>query len=242
MMHAESLPILALLGTAMVALRLFVRLADRRVSIASRAGSPIAELWVFFRQWLARPFRTAAILPSSRFLNRCMVRALPAGPGRIIELGAGTGALTRALLDHGVPAKDLMAVEFNADLHQYLSRRFPGLAAIRADARVLGKSDEVAVFARTAPVRAVVSGLGMLSMNRETQRAVLAGAFGLMPEGGSFIQFTYGPCSPVSREVARTLGLRARRHGFTLRNLPPASVYVYTREPLSTLTVRVEDC
>jgi hypothetical protein len=78
-------------------------------------------------------------------------------------------------------------------------------------------------------VQAVVSGLGLLSMSREAQYTILADAFELMPEDGSFVQFTYGPVTPVADEVMRRLDLRARRHGFTLRNLPPASVYVFTR-------------
>jgi phospholipid N-methyltransferase len=56
-----------------------------------------------------------------------------------------------------------------------------------------------------------------------------------MPEGGSFVQFTYGPAVPVADEVMRRLGLRARRHGFTLWNLPPASVYVFTRDRASVI-------
>jgi phosphatidylethanolamine/phosphatidyl-N-methylethanolamine N-methyltransferase len=67
-------------------------------------------------------------------------------------------------------------------------------------------------------------------MSREAQRAILSSAFELLPEDGAFVQFTYGPVAPVADEVMRGLGLRARRHGFTLRNVPPAWVYVFTRD------------
>jgi phospholipid N-methyltransferase len=48
-------------------------------------------------------------------------------------------------------------------------------------------------------------------------------------EGGRFIQFTYGPASPVRRHERDALGLRMHRAGFAPRNLPPATVYVYQR-------------
>jgi phosphatidylethanolamine/phosphatidyl-N-methylethanolamine N-methyltransferase len=94
----------------------------------------------------------------------------------------------------------------------------------------MGQMAEVAAFAGEVPVQAVVSGLGLLSMSREAQRAILSGAFELMPQDGAFVQFTYGPVAPVADEVMRGLGLQARRHGFTLRNVPPAWVYVFTRD------------
>ncbi|HEU4780435.1 MAG TPA: rRNA adenine N-6-methyltransferase family protein, partial [Steroidobacteraceae bacterium] len=154
---------------------------------------------------------TAAFSPSSRFLNRRMVRALPPGTRRVIELGAGTGALTRALIDHGIDVRDLLAIEFNSNLYRFLSRRFEGLTVVQGDARGMDHMAEVVSFARKAPVQAVVSGLGLLSMSREAQHSILASAFALMPEEGAFVQFTYGPVTPVAGEVMRRLGLRARR-------------------------------
>jgi phosphatidylethanolamine/phosphatidyl-N-methylethanolamine N-methyltransferase len=52
-----------------------------------------------------------------------------------------------------------------------------------------------------------------------------------MPEDGQFIQFTYGPVAPVAVDVLEDLQLDAVRRGFTLLNLPPASVYAFRRRP-----------
>lgn len=196
----------------------------------SSSRSTRNELWTFFRQWLRRPLSTAAVSPSSRFLARKMVAALPEGTDRVIELGAGTGTFTRAMIERGIAPEDLLAVEFNPDLHQYLRRRFPGIHVVQADARNLGDIAEIREFVRSGAVQAVISGLGLLSMNRATQRAILAGAFSLLPEQGVFVQFTYGPVAPVKAEVMGELGLKAERRSFTLRNLPPASVYVFSRD------------
>ena len=69
----------------------------------------------------------------------------------------------------------------------------------------------------------------MLSMSRTTQRAILSGVFAVLGERGQFIQFTYGPASPLSRELLNELGLQGQRVGVAWLNVPPATVYVYTR-------------
>jgi phospholipid N-methyltransferase len=66
-------------------------------------------------------------------------------------------------------------------------------------------------------------------MSRATQRAILSGVFAVLGARGRFVQFTYGPASPVSRELLGELGLRVKRAGVAWLNVPPASVYVYTR-------------
>ena len=206
----DPLQVFMLLATAFVAIPLLVRTSKWLIDFDADRDSRSEERWIFFRQWLSRPLSTAAFSPSSRFLNRRMVEAIPPGTRRVIELGAGTGALTRALIDHGIAVQNLLAIEFNPSLHRYLSGRFPGLAVVRGDARAMGGMAEVVAFARKAPVQAVVSGLGLLSMSREAQYTILSDAFELMPEDGSFVQFTYGPGTPVASEVMRRLGLRAR--------------------------------
>jgi phosphatidylethanolamine/phosphatidyl-N-methylethanolamine N-methyltransferase len=158
-----------------------------------------------------------------------MVAELPPGTQRVIELGGGTGAITEALLKAGVPAAGLLVVELNEELHAHLQSRFPGVGIAEGDARDLREIAWRSRFLDAGTVDAVVSSLGLLSMPRDTQREILAAAFACMAEGGSFIQFTYGPQAPVADEVVRSLRLHVRRGDFILRNVPPATVYVYTR-------------
>ena len=66
-------------------------------------------------------------------------------------------------------------------------------------------------------------------MARATQKAILESTFSVLKPTGRLIQFTYGPSSPVPRELLAELGLQVRRGGFAWWNVPPASVYVYTR-------------
>ncbi|MBN8481738.1 MAG: methyltransferase domain-containing protein [Xanthomonadales bacterium] len=185
--------------------------------------------WTFFRQWLKNPLGIAALSPSSRWLAREMIAQLPAGARRVVELGGGTGVFTEALLDHGIAARDLLVVELNDELHRLLKRRFPEAHVVRGDARALEDLVRESGYAEAGPADAMLSGLGLLSMSRATQRDILRAAFAVLAPEGRLIQFTYGPASPVSREVLDDLGLTARRVGVAWRNVPPAAVYVLAR-------------
>jgi phosphatidylethanolamine/phosphatidyl-N-methylethanolamine N-methyltransferase len=185
--------------------------------------------WTFFRQWLKNPLAIAAISPSSRQLARQMVAELPEGTRRVVELGGGTGVFTQALLDHGISPPELMVLELNEELHHHLRRRFPDTHVVCADARDLPDVASRTGFTDAGPVDAVISGLGLLSMPRVTQQSIVEAAFRVMRPDGRLIQFTYGPASPVSKEVLESLDLNSRRGNFAWWNMPPATVYVYSR-------------
>jgi phosphatidylethanolamine/phosphatidyl-N-methylethanolamine N-methyltransferase len=147
----------------------------------------------------------------------------------VLELGAGTGAFTRALLARGVQERDLTLVEYGSDFMRMLQSRFPEARVLWMDAAQLARYD----LFPNATVAAVISGLPLLTMPPRKVMSILSGAFTYLRPGGSFYQFTYGPRCPVPRPILDRLGLKARRIGGTVRNLPPASVYRITRrQPL----------
>ena len=186
-----------------------------------------ASWWALFRQWLRNPLRTAAVMPSSRELAEAMVAELPPGATRVIELGGGTGALTRSLLAHGLRGDALLVLELNEELHAHLHARFPAVRVELGDARELAEIAARTGYLDQGPADAIISGLGLLAMPAELQRGIVAAAFSCLRPDGRFIQFTYGPQPPIADAVATDLGLQVRRGTFILRNVPPATVYVY---------------
>jgi phosphatidylethanolamine/phosphatidyl-N-methylethanolamine N-methyltransferase len=158
-----------------------------------------------------------------------MVAELPGDAQRVIELGAGTGVFTRALLGHGIVEKDLLALELNEALFRHLRAQLPMAQIYCGDARKIGVIADASGFLKCGPADAIVSGLGLLSMSRRMQSEILHAAFSVLKRDGRYIQFTYGPKAPVAHEVLDSLGLSVRRAGFALWNLPPATVYVLTR-------------
>ena len=192
---------------------------------------PVAKpsAWTFFWQWLKNPLRTAAVAPSSAELAAAMVAELPDDVRRVIELGGGTGAITEALLGAGIREDDLLVLELNEELHAHLHLRFPKVRVVLGDARSLPALASDDGYLDGGPADAIVSGLGLLSMPPALQRDILEAAFSCLRPGGVFVQFTYRPAAPVADAVALEMGLQVRRGDFVLRNMPPATVYVYTR-------------
>jgi phospholipid N-methyltransferase len=203
--------------------------SPNRPEDSKRAGSDAPEAWTFFRQWLKNPMGIAALSPSGRQLARQMIAELPHGAKRVIELGGGTGVFTRAMLGHGIEPQDLLVLELNEALYQHLHERFPGVRVECGDARELQAIAKRNGFLDGGPADAIISGLGLLSMSKRMQLDILEAAFSTLKPDGRLIQFTYGPKSPVSRESLVELGLSVRRGGFAWWNVPPASVYVFTR-------------
>jgi len=197
---------------------------DTKPECANEPGA-----WTFFRQWLRNPRAIAALSPSSRQLAKHMIEQLPHGARRVIELGGGTGVFTQALIAHGIHPEALLVVELNEELHQLLHQRFPKVHVVCGDAQALKSIVHANGFDVDGKVDAVISGLGLLSMSRATQRAILKGVFAVLGDEGRFIQFTYGPASPVSRELLNELDLNVNRASIAWMNVPPATVYVYTR-------------
>lgn len=194
------------------------------------AAIDVQSFRTFLRQWVRDPVKTASVAPSGRQLARLMVAQLVPGSARVAELGAGTGVFTRALLDAGISPSQLLVVEINPQLVEFLRERFPGVSIACADARNLDAlAAEHGLLRDDDKLDAVISGLGMLSMSSELRCDILRAAFAALGDTGRFIQFTYGPVSPVRRRERELLGLRMRRVGFAMRNLPPATVYVYER-------------
>jgi phospholipid N-methyltransferase len=75
----------------------------------------------------------------------------------------------------------------------------------------------------------VISGLGLLSMARATQRAILEAAFAVLSPPGRFVQFTYGPGKPVAREVMKALDLGRAPRQLYVHERATAAVWVYAR-------------
>ena len=181
---------------------------------------------VLFTKWLRDPLRIGAVMPSGAALAHAMASALDlAAPGAVLELGGGTGAVTRALLRAGVAPRDLVIVERDEGLHGILTQRFPGCRVILGDAT---RAKELLAAAGIDSVKAVVSSLPLLAMSPPTQQRLLRQCFDLMGPDGLFIQFTYGPASPVPERRLARMGLRAELAERIWLNMPPATVWRFT--------------
>jgi len=185
----------------------------------------LSDTFSFLSDWKSDPRRVGAIAPSGRSLARMMTADIDARSAPVLELGAGTGVLTRALLRRGIREHELTLVESGELFARSLAQRFPQARVLQIDAARLRET-----VLDDAPLGAVISGLPLLNMSSETIRAIMDGAFAHLRNDGVFYQFTYGWRCPVPREVRRRLKLRATRIGRAWLNLPPAAVWRIVRQ------------
>lgn len=186
------------------------------------------DWFAFLREFLTNPRTTASIAPSGKQLGKLMASAIPTGARRVVELGAGTGSITQALLRVGTRPSDLCIIEMNPNLHALLQARYPNSQVLCGDA-----CDLEALSAdwrqRQPCVDAICSSLGMLAIPEKIRLAIMTAAFNVLRPGGVFVQYTYGPKCPIGASIREHLRLERRIAGFAWRNLPPARVLVYER-------------
>jgi phosphatidylethanolamine/phosphatidyl-N-methylethanolamine N-methyltransferase len=176
---------------------------------------------MFFRRWMANPLQMGSVIPSSRSLCRRLVAQVQRAPDEaVLELGAGTGVVSRALLDSGVPAERLFVVEIVPELAQYLRRVLPGVNVIEGDARRLAELVPTHWHGRFGTV---ICGIPMVMLPLAEQRRI-TDAIGAVAPGRGFLHFSYCLTSPLPAPKLRLSGKRA---AWTPLNFPPASVWRY---------------
>jgi phosphatidylethanolamine/phosphatidyl-N-methylethanolamine N-methyltransferase len=182
-----------------------------------------AESRLLFKLWLKNPRKIGAVAVSSSELAAAMARQVPRGPGWVVELGGGTGSVTKALLKAGTPPEKLIVVERDPTLHKVLQERYPGVKVLLGDA---GRLQSLLKREGIDHVKAIVSSLPLISMKRSLQDRITAQAFMVLEPGAPLIQFTYSLFSPIAR---RRHGVHGQVGDRVLQNLPPASVWIYRK-------------
>ena len=183
-----------------------------------------AHRGAFFKSWLQDPFHVASIVPSGRLLARLMSTGLDAN-ARVVELGAGTGTLTEAILERGVQPRNLYLVEQHDAFASILRMRFPSATVVAVRCRRASRESRRAHgnsrLCDQRPADRVVQ-------PREETR-ILEGALRLLKPNGRLHQFTYLGRPPVGNALLANVGLKATLLGLAPINLPPAFVYRFER-------------
>lgn len=177
----------------------------------------------FLRSWIEKPLRMGAVMPSSKVLARAVARYVdPHSHGPVIELGPGTGAITDALIAHGVAEKRLLLVEFDPGFCALLRERYPQATVIQGDAYNL----DVTLSELKEPAAAMVSGLPLVTKPMLVRLKLMRDAFLKMEAGAPFIQFTYSVAPPIPKSLP---GIQTQASARIWMNLPPARVWVYRK-------------
>jgi phosphatidylethanolamine/phosphatidyl-N-methylethanolamine N-methyltransferase len=178
----------------------------------------------FFKTWMNGPRNTGAILPTSMVAARSMASLLdPASNLPVLELGPGTGVITRAILQRGVPPSNVVSVEFCAEFHARLTLDMPEVKFIHGNAFDL---DATLGESRALKFDCVISGIPLLNFPVSRRVSLIEDLLDRMPPGRPVVQFSYGFASPVP---ARSGNFEVIHHDFVMRNVPPARIWLYRR-------------
>jgi phospholipid N-methyltransferase len=179
-------------------------------------------------------FRTVgAVAPSSRFLTRAMVEPLPLRRAKVVvELGCGTGVVTRALLNEMPRHSVLLAFEINPRFSRYLQEAISDqrLVVITTSAENVREEVHRRGFKH---VDAVASSLALTLMSEQLKHDILSESGGVLRPGGVFTQYLYlhgiqwQGGKPGLFAGGRILRQHFRDVAQTIvwPNLPPAFVY-----------------
>jgi phospholipid N-methyltransferase len=193
-------------------------------------GSDWSGHLAFFGALVRNPRAVGAIVPSSASLARRMARDIvPAS--RVVELGPGTGVITREIIARNGEAGSLLAVDVDRAFVDRLRRAWPGLDCVCASAEIL----PVLAAERGWPeVDHIVSGLPFATLPSATTRLILDGVHQLLRQGGTFTTFQYVHAYRVPsavefrRQMSRRLGCQPTTQ-LVVRNVPPALVLTWHR-------------
>jgi phospholipid N-methyltransferase len=203
------------------------------------------ENTVFFREFMRNFHTTGAILPSGRFLAAALARFVGEGspqPRRILEVGPGTGAVTRRILANMGPADRIDLVELNDAFVGQLRRRFehePAFQFAADRARVLHCRIEELPCEDCYDL--IISGLPLNNFSVAAVEEILGALQRLLASGGTLSFFEYMAVRPA-RALISGRSERARLHGIgramralldgreirrdaVLLNVPPAWVH-----------------
>jgi phosphatidylethanolamine/phosphatidyl-N-methylethanolamine N-methyltransferase len=178
----------------------------------------------FLRSWIEKPLHMGAVMPSGRLLARTMAQYVDVDSSApVVELGPGTGAITNALIEHGIDQKRMVLVEYDPGFCALLRDRYPHAKVVQGDAYTLRDSLWGVLSVRAS---AIVSGLPLVTKPMMTRLKLIRDAFLALAPGAPFVQFTYSVVPPIPRSLP---GVSTEASERIWMNLPPARVWVYRR-------------
>jgi phosphatidylethanolamine/phosphatidyl-N-methylethanolamine N-methyltransferase len=191
-------------------------------------GDSMMQRWAFALGYLRNPRRVGAIAPASRALAQAVLGEVIRCDCRVlVEVGAGTGAITRALLPALHRLDRFVVIERDPGFARMLRASFPELEVHN---RCASTVDQLALDG-SGPVT-VVSSLPLISMPRAEVQRCLSALLALLEQrpGSRLIQYTYA--APHLRPFAQIpAGWRWRRVESIWANLPPATVWSLEQVP-----------
>lgn len=188
------------------------------------------KIWTnafFLSQFLRYPGKIGSLCPSSKYLAHALVRAAlrkeDSANGLIVDLGAGSGVVSRELLKNGVSPDRILAVDISDNFKKIFSEQCHGLELHTGDARNL--EEMIMDHTPQIPLQAIISSLPLRVMPGHEVAEIMRKTLDVLRRhGGVLIQYTYAFWMHAALAPYGFLKIERK---FVPINLPPALVEMY---------------
>lgn len=179
----------------------------------------------FLQAFIKNPLKVGAITPSSPELAAKMIEGIvPEANKVVLELGVGTGAITKFLQEIVPDEKSYLGIELDGNLVKSLKIKFPDLKIIRGNACDLEKIHQKSGVGK---VGYIICCLPFVSLPNEVGEKILSEIDKFMRQGCTFRTFQYAhgyymPSAIKLREFMRDRYGKSKRSKLVVKNMPPA--------------------
>ena len=190
--------------------------------------------WTFFQAFLRSPQVVASVIPSSSFVERRVVRAAdPMRAGVVVELGGGTGGITRSLLKATGSHSRLLVIERTAEFIEHLrSIDDSRLDVVHGCASSIGAELQRRGY-RSAD--SVISGIPFSTMPETLGTKIIEAVYDALTPGGRFVAYQF---TDRVADYARPL-MGEPSVEYELYNVPPLRLFTWRKEGRSRTRNRV---
>jgi phosphatidylethanolamine/phosphatidyl-N-methylethanolamine N-methyltransferase len=187
----------------------------------------------FLQAFLKNPGKVGSIRPSSPELAQKMIEGItPDKDNAVLELGVGTGAITRFLQEIVPDDKSYLGIELDRDLVRLLRRNFADMQIVRGNA-----VDAYAIHERSGigKVGYIICCLPFVSLPNEVGERIMLEVEKFMQQGCTFRTFQYAhgyyfPSAIKLREFMRTRYGKSKKSPLIVKNVPPAYTLTWSSD------------
>jgi len=179
----------------------------------------------FLQAFLKNPAKVGSITPSSPELAKRMIAGIKPRPDDVVlELGVGTGAITKYLQDAVPDDRSYLGIELDRDLVRSLNRNYPEMKIVRGNALDAASIHEKSGLGK---VGYIICCLPFVSLPNEVGEKILLQIDAFMQQGCTFRTFQYAhgyyfPSAIKLREFMRDRYGKSKRSRLVVKNVPPA--------------------
>lgn len=180
------------------------------------------------KQFFVNPRTIGALCPSTPFLAKEITSNIGLEKKRcVVEIGPGTGAFTKHIMEGISPDATFLAVEINEKVYDVFKRKFP---TVKAYNRCASELDQILESENVDKVDAIVSGLPWAAFPHDLQNKLLDSIIKNLQDDGVFTTFAYlqGMVLPSARRFRKKLKSifsEVKVGKVVWHNIPPAFVY-----------------